>query len=222
MQVFTYRGGVRWRSCAGRGTIRGVSEPKHTLNSAPLPRSFYLQDTVAVARGLLGKVLVHHADDGVIAGRIVEAEAYLRDDPACHASRGMTRRNAVMFGEPGRAYIYFTYGMYFCFNAVTAPEGTGEAVLVRAVEPLEGIELMMRNRGADKLTSLASGPGKLCRAFGLDRRHNGLDLTNGELVIADDGWRPGEIATASRVGIRLAADKPWRFYLAENPHVSRR
>lgn len=210
-----------WRLCGGGDTIRGVSQPKRTPDSKPLPRSFYLQDTVEVARRLLGKALVHYTDSGVLAGRIVETEAYLRDDPACHASRGATRRNAVMFGEPGRAYIYFTYGMYFCFNAVTAPEGVGEAVLVRAVEPLEGIEVMMRNRGTDKLTNLASGPGKLCQAFGLDRRHNELDLADSELVIVDDGWKPGEIVAASRIGIRLAADKPWRFYVAGNPHVSR-
>ncbi|HUV04592.1 MAG TPA: DNA-3-methyladenine glycosylase [Armatimonadota bacterium] len=199
-----------------------MSGLRKTSNQEHLPRSFYLQDTVEVARQLLGKALVHHTDGGVVAGRIVETEAYLRDDPACHASRGITRRNAVMFGQPGHAYIYFTYGMYFCFNAVTAPEGIGEAVLVRAAEPLEGIEIMTRNRGTVKLTNLASGPGKLCRAFALDRRHNGLDLTDGDLVIVDDGWRPGKIVTASRVGIRHAADKPWRFYIAGNPHVSRK
>lgn len=187
----------------------------------PLPREFYLQPTIEAAPALLGKVLVHCTGEGIIAGRIVETEAYLCDDPACHASRGMTRRNAAMFGEPGHAYVYFTYGMYFCLNAVTARKGVGEAVLIRAVEPLDGIEIMKRNRGVEEMTNLASGPGKLCQAFGLDLSHNGLDLTHGELIIVDDGFVPGEIATAARIGIRLAADKPWRFYLAANPHVSR-
>jgi len=192
----------------------------HSNNA--LPREFYLQDTVEVARALLGKTLVHRTRDGIVAGRIVETEAYLRDDPACHASRGMTRRNAAMFGPPGHAYVYFTYGAHFCLNAVTGPEGIGEAVLVRAVEPIKGMEIMKANRGTDELTNLASGPGKLCRAFGLDRRHNGLDLTESELMILDGAAPPGEIVTTTRVGIRHAADKPWRFYIAGSAFVSKR
>ncbi len=188
----------------------------------PLPREFYLQDTVRAARSILGKVLVHRTEDGVLSGRIVEAEAYTSNDPSCHACKGMTKRNAPMFGPPGHAYVYFTYGMYHCFNAVTAPEGVGEAVLIRAVEPLEGIDLMIRNRGTDVLTNLASGPGKLCMAFGLGREQNTLDLTGSDLMIVDDGFVPGEIVTSTRIGIRLAADYPWRFYLRGNPHVSRK
>jgi DNA-3-methyladenine glycosylase len=188
----------------------------------PLSREFYLQPTLDVARDLLGKVLIHRTPRGILAGRIVEAEAYTSNDPACHACKGMTKRNAVMFGEPGHAYVYFTYGMYYCFNAVTAPEGVGEGALVRAVEPLEGVEIMEENRGTEVLTNLCSGPGKLCMAFGLDGRHNGLDLTNSELVIVDDGWLPGEIVAAKRIGIRQGVDLPWRFYLAGNPHVSKR
>lgn len=128
----------------------------------------------------------------------------------------------MMFGKPGHAYVYFTYGMYHCFNAVTAPEGVGEAVLVRAVEPIEGLEFMELNRGTEVLKNLASGPGKLCQAFGLDRRHNGLDLTESGLIIVDDGWMPEEIVTTTRIGIRLGADLPLRFYVAGNPHVSRK
>lgn len=192
------------------------------LDCSPLPRDFYLQDTVDAARSILGKVLVHRAPEGTIAGRIVEAEAYTSDDPACHACRGMTKRNAPMFGPPGHAYVYFTYGMYYCFNAVTAPEGVGEAVLIRAVEPLEGIDLMEENRGTDVLTNLTSGPGKLCMAFGLEKWHSTLDLTGSDLMILDDGFVPGEIVTTTRIGIRLAADYPWRFYLKGNPHVSKR
>lgn len=189
--------------------------------SGSLPREFYLQDTVDAARGLLGKVLIHRVDGSVIAGKIVETEAYLRDDPACHASKGMTKRNVVMFGEPGHSYVYFTYGMYHCFNAVTSPPGVGEAVLVRAVEPLKGIDIMARNRGSDNLLNLTSGPGKLCQAFGLDKRHNGLDLTLGDLLILDSSPSSFEIVTAVRIGIRQAADKLWRFYIDGNPHVSK-
>ena len=187
-----------------------------------LPREFYLQPTLEVARCLLGKVIIHRTRRGILSGRIVETEAYTRNDPACHACNGMTKRNAMMFGEPGHAYVYFTYGMYHCFNAVTAPEGVGEAVLVRAVEPLEGVEIMEENRGTDVLTNLCSGPGKFCMAFGLDRRHNGLDLTGRDLAIVDDGFLPGKIVTTTRIGIRQGADLPWRFYLAHNRHVSRK
>lgn len=191
------------------------------FDNKPLSKEFYLQDTVSAARGLLGKVLVHRVNGGVVAGTIVETEAYLRDDPACHASRGLTKRNAVMFGEPGRAYVYFTYGMYHCFNAVTSPPGVGEAVLVRAVEPLEGIEMMKKNRGTDDFFNLASGPGKLCQAFGLDRRHNGLDLASSDLIILDSTPSDFEIVTTTRIGIREAADRPWRYYIDKNPHVSK-
>lgn len=187
-----------------------------------LPRVFYLRGTVGVARALLGKVLVHETDEWVVAGRIVETEAYLRDDAACHASRGMTPRTTVMFGEPGHAYVYFTYGMHHCLNVVTSPEGVGEAVLIRAIEPLCGLDTMAEHRGTAVPTNLASGPGKLCQAFGLDRRYNGLDLTRSQLLVLDDGFVPDEIVTTTRIGIRLAADKPWRFYIAGNPHVSRR
>ena len=134
----------------------------------------------------------------------------------------MTARNATMFGPPGHAYVYFTYGMHHCLNAVTAPAGVGEAVLIRAVEPIEGVEIMRANRGTDVLTNLASGPGKLCQAFGLSRLENGLDLTDGDLVILDDGCQPDSIVSALRIGISLGADRPWRFYVAGNPHVSRK
>jgi len=188
----------------------------------PFPREAYLRPTVEVARDILGKVLIHQKNGHILAGRIVEAEAYGSDDPSCHACRGMTPRNAPMFGPPGHAYVYFTYGMYFCLNAVTGPEGRGEAVLIRAVEPLEGIEVMKANRKTDVLTNLTSGPGKLCQAFGLDKSHNYLDLTGSELRIVDDGWKPEEIVTSTRVGIRVAVENPWRFYVAGNPHVSRK
>ncbi len=187
-----------------------------------LPREFYLQPTIEVAKALLGKVLFHRHERGIISGRIVETEAYLCDDPACHSSRGMTARNETMFGEPGRAYVYFIYGMYHCFNTVTGPVGVGEGVLVRALEPLDGLELMKENRGTHALANLTSGPGKLCQALGLDLLHKGLDLTGSELVIVDDGMQVAEIVEAPRVGITLAADKQWRFYIRGNRFVSRK
>ncbi len=193
-----------------------------------MPRSFPTEilagDTVAAARALLGAVLVHRTPEGVAAGRIVETEAYLRNDPACHASRGMTSRNAAMFGPPGRAYIYRIYGMHLCFNVVTAEKGIGEAVLVRALEPLEGIDLMRRRRGVEAERLLCSGPGRLAEALGLVPEQNGVSLARGDLRLyaPEPGWKTGTVRATTRVGITLAADWPLRFYPEGNPFVSRR
>lgn len=187
-----------------------------------LPRSFYARDTVAVARELLGNIIVNYTPEGIIAGRIVETEAYVQGDPACHAARGITPRNSVMFGPPGHAYVYFIYGMHYCFNVVTAPEGVGEAVLVRALEPLEGLPLMRANRKRERLTDLCSGPAKLVQALGITRRHNGTDLTEPPLVILK-GAEPAEnIVTSTRIGINEAEKLPLRFYLEGNMYVSRK
>jgi len=215
-----------------------------------LPRRFYLQDTVQVARQLLNCVLIHRCPEGLTAGRIAETEAYTNDDPASHSYRGPTRRNTTMFGLPGHAYIYFTYGAHHCFNAVTAPEGVGEAVLIRAVAPLDGLELMAIRRGlVNKRTSgphespsknrtghgqtrhtnnLCGGPGMLCQAYGMSRSLDGMDLTTADtLWIAAPLPEFGcitefDIVTTSRIGITKAAEAPWRFYLKDDPYISRR
>lgn len=175
---------------------------------------FYLQNTVEAAKTALGRILVHSTPEGIVSGRIVETEAYLRDDPACHANRGMTRRNAVMFGEPGRAYVYFTYGFHYCLNFVTQPEGIAEAILIRALEPLEGIDQMRHNRGRNSLRDLCSGPGKLTQAMGIDISLNGEDLLGDRLYVLDDGTDVGELTARPRIGIKEATDVLWRFYPA--------
>ncbi|MCE5197642.1 DNA-3-methyladenine glycosylase [bacterium] len=177
-----------------------------------LEREFYLHDTLAVAKSCLGKILVHQTSEGILAGRIVETEAYLSDDPACHASRGKTKRNEVMFGEPGHAYVYFTYGFHYCINFVTQPGGVPEAVLIRALEPLEGIEIMKRNRNRERIHDLCSGPGKLTQALGIGAELNGEDLLGNRLYVLDDQTDIGDVIARPRIGIKLAAEELWRFY----------
>ena len=181
-----------------------------------IPREFYLQETTQAARWLLGKILVHETPNGRMAGRIVETEAYTRDDPACHACRGITKRNAAMFGDPGHAYVYFTYGFHFCLNFVTQPKGIGEAVLIRALEPLEGLDTMCLNRKKSRsksdAVSLCSGPGKLTQALGIDISLNCADLLGSDLYVLDDAPNLGEVIARPRIGIREATDRPWRFY----------
>ncbi len=190
----------------------------------PLARSFYQEKTLHVAEALLGAVLVHATPEGTVAGRIVECEAYVgEDDPACHASRGRTARNGIMYGPPGISYVYFTYGMHYLLNAVTEAEGYPAAVLIRAVEPLEGLDLMAARRGMEDVRLLTSGPARLTQAFGITTAQNGLDITTGPLAIHRDGRkREGEIVWTGRVGIRHGTEKSWRCYLAESPYVSKR
>ncbi len=184
-----------------------------------LPRRFYDRPTVEVARDLIGCVLVH----GPTAGAIVETEAYLgQDDLAAHSARGVTARTRVIFGPPGHAYVYFIYGMYECLNIVCESEGRPGCVLIRALEPLAGIEIMARRRpAARKPQDLASGPGKLTLAMGITRAQNGVDVTRGSLVVR----RPAQpkaidIAVTPRVGITQCADLPLRFLARGNPYVS--
>jgi len=190
-----------------------------------LPRTFYHRDTLMVARELLGKKLVHDFQGQRLAGRIIETEAYIgRSDTACHAARGRTKRNAVMFGPPGHAYVYFIYGMYHCLNVVTEEEGFAAAVLIRALEPLEGLAVMRERRRNRSDRALTSGPGKLCQALAIDRRLNGADLCADGPLYIEEGEIAGEIATGPRIGIRAAPEDmaaPWRFYVSDSPFVSR-
>lgn len=190
------------------------------MTARVLPRSFYNRNTVDVAKDLLGKVLRH----GSTAGVIVETEAYLgKDDLAAHSARGITDRTRVIFGPPGHAYVYFIYGMYECLNLIAEPAGTPGCVLIRAVEPSAGIDVMRARRPrAKKLEDLASGPGKLTQALGITRELNGADVTVGPLTVHRGNSEPFEMITAARVGITLCADWPLRFYISGNPCVSRR
>jgi DNA-3-methyladenine glycosylase len=198
-----------------------------TIHRGTLPRSFYSRDPRLVGPELLGKVLVRKQRRRRLAGRIVEVEAYLgADDPAAHASIGRTPRNAVLFGPPGFAYVYFIYGNHYCLNVSCLPDGTPGGILFRALEPMEGIEEMCLSRGVESdcdRRQLTSGPGKLAEAFGITReRDNGKDLTSArsDLYIADDGTPPPRVLITKRIGITKAADMPLRYVVATNRFVS--
>jgi DNA-3-methyladenine glycosylase len=195
----------------------------------PLPRTFYAPSAEAVAPELLGHWLIRNTAEGHCGGQIVETEAYVTDDPACHAAPGLTPRNRVMFGPPGHAYVYFIYGCHFCVNAVCRPPGTGEAVLIRAIEPAFGRDFMRRRRSTHEARHLTSGPGKLCQALGIDRTLDGVDLcqTGSPLFIAQNPGvhefrkRFGPLVTTKRIGITRAAHLPLRFLLRHSASVSR-
>jgi len=192
-------------------------------------REFFARDAVTVARELLGARLVHESPEGIAIGRIVELEAYRGPrDRAAHSYGGRrTPRNEVMYGPPGHAYVYFVYGMHCCFNIVVADVGVPEAVLVRALEPLEGLELMLARRVLDRTvppSAVARGPANMCRAMGIDLRHNGVDLLGGALRLEPGPRVPAaRIAVSPRIGVAYAgrdAQRPWRFYERDNPAVS--
>ncbi|MGA7160145.1 MAG: DNA-3-methyladenine glycosylase [Bacteroidota bacterium] len=192
-----------------------------------LSRSFYTRSSLLVAQDLLGKTLVRRIGKRALTGKIVEVEAYRgAKDPASHAYRGKTKRNEVMFGEGGFLYVYFTYGMHFCANVVTGDKDVGEAVLIRAVEPLEGIETMGRNRGFAKNSmngvNLTNGPAKLCQAFGIRRNDNATDLLGDKIFLLDGkSISKSELGVSTRIGISRGKEKRWRFFVKGNRWVSR-
>lgn len=189
--------------------------------SRRLPRSFYARPATEVAPELLGHVLVRRLADGTrLAARLVEVEAYEPDDPGSHAFRGMTPRNEVMFGPPGHLYVYFTYGMHFCMNAVTRSAGEGSAVLLRAGQPLTGVDAMRRRRGRDRTLDLCSGPGRFTQALGIARPENGADLVRGDAVWVERGARSEPVGIGIRVGVHDTT-RAWRFWLEGDPYVSR-
>lgn len=216
-------------SAGSRNRKSLILTPPISQLRSPLPREFYDRDPRRVSRELLGKVLVRKEAKQFLTARIVEVEAYLgKDDPASHSFAGRTPRNAVLFGPPGYAYVYFIYGNHFCLNVSCLPDGVAGGILFRAVEPLSGIEEMARLRNVPidsprDLRKLTSGPGRLAEAFGITReRDNGKDLTSlsSDLFITDDGYRVRRILTTPRIGITKAAERPLRYVLAGNEFVS--
>jgi len=194
---------------------------KKKLSIRRLRRSQLPADTLELARFLIGKAIVHDLPEGQLSGRIVEVEAYPPGDPAGHHFRGPTPRIRSMYLAPGHVYVFFNYGAHFMLNIVSEPEGTAGAILVRGVEPLEGIELMQRNRKTTRLLDLTRGPGRLAAAFRIDRRHDGMDLcAPGPLWLGITNHPSGPIAKTVRIGISRAADLPLRFYERGNPFVS--
>lgn len=195
-----------------------------TIMVKPKMKNLFDLDTLSVAKNLLGYTLIHESTEGVTAGIIVETEAYLQGDPACHAYRRKSVRNAPMFGEAGTIYVYQIYGMHFCVNISTNKKDIGEAVLIRALEPTLGIELMQERRKTDLLKNLCSGPGKLVQALGIHKEMNDWHILNSDLKIVNPEIQisDNEIITTTRIGITQGADLPYRFYVKDNKFVSKK
>lgn len=202
---------------------------KQIHKSKKLPREFYTRPVLKVAKELLGKILIKIERNKILAGKIVEVEAYDGNiDEASHSFRGKTKRNEVMFREGGYFYVYFTYGVHHCCNVVTGKEGHGAAVLIRAVEPLTGINTMAMRRFSKRkitekeLVNLTNGPGKICQAFAFDRTHSGLDLTGNNVFIIDaPSLKKSEIGISKRIGISKSTELPWRFFIKGSKFLSR-
>src|SRR4051812_19281348 len=213
------------RTEADRSNRPDRSSRSERSRSVVLPRSFYERPTLTVAEELLGKVLVHRAPGGVAAGMIVETEAYIgEDDPACHAAPGPTRRNEPLYGPAGIAYVYLNYGIHYLVNAVTEAEGHPAAVLIRALEPVEGIALMTKRRAPDgrrvPIPDLCRGPGNLTKALGITLGDNRLDLVSSRLVVEERHFAVPSVSWGPRIGIRVAVDRPWRCWISRNRSVS--
>ncbi len=203
------------------GRTDALKPGRHKDGQPPLARSELPIDTVSLARYLIGKTLVRELPEGVVSGRIVETEAYVVGDAAGHAYRGMTRRNRSLFLERGHAYVYRAYGSSYMLNVSSEAPEIGAGVLIRAIEPLEGIAIMQLNRGIKRVRDLARGPGRLTAALRVDRRLDGLDLCReGPLWLGRDNHEPGEIGQSMRIGITRDADRLLRFYLRDSPFVS--
>jgi len=202
---------------------------KDILNSSKLEKSFYVRDVVEVAEDLLGKTLIRKVNGKILAGIIVEVEAYDADDEASHSFNGRSQRNDVMFEEGGLLYVYFIYGVHFCCNIVTGKTKHGAAVLIRAVEPLNHLDILAKNRfGKTSITdkekiNLTNGPAKLCQAFRIGRAENGIDLTGDEIYILNaPKLNKNQIVQTTRIGITKSKDILWRFYIKDNPFVSKK
>src|SRR3954471_12107790 len=213
------------RTEADRSNRPDRSSRAERSRSIVLPRSFYERPTLTVAAELLGKVLVHRAPGGVTAGMIAKTEAYSgKDDPACHAAPGPTQRNQPLYGPAGIAYVYLNYGIHYLVNAVTEAEGHPAAVLIRALEPVDGIALMTKRRAPDgrpvAIPDLCRGPGNLTKALGITLGDNRLDLVSSRLVIEDRGLAVTSVSRGPRIGIRVAVDRPWRCWITGNRSVS--
>ena len=235
----SWNSGIKTMNCTYPGGTRGNRDPslrsglQKKPHAQPLPRSFFNRDPRRVARELLGKLIVRRHGRKVLAGRIVEVEAYLgSDDFAAHAAAGRTPRNEVLWGPPGHAYVYFIYGVHYCLNISCLPDGEAGCVLIRALEPVAGKELMARARGREDLNlesvrdlrKLTSGPGRLCEAFAITRpRDNGKDLVSrrSDLQVLDDGFRGGKIAITPRIGIVKSAELHLRYMISGNRFVSK-
>lgn len=199
-------------------------------NQKKLDRNFYTHELLTVAKELLGKILVKKDKGQILSGRIVEVEAYDGSiDEAAHTFIGKTKRNEIMFGIGGFFYVYFTYGVHFCCNVVTGEIGKGTAVLIRAIEPLKGIDFMIKNRFNKNLVNekekynLTNGPGKICQAMSINKTHYGLDLTGNKVYILDaPNIKEEDIVVSKRIGIKKSIDLPWRFYIKDNLYVSKR
>ena len=187
-----------------------------------LNRDFYVRNTIAVAKDLLGRYLVYNQNENTFVGMIVEVEAYRQNDLASHSSVGRTDRNSAMFLQGGHLYVYLTYGIHYCANIVTEKENYGSAVLIRAVEPLEGMEIMKENRKISDVGNLTNGPAKFCQAFGITTEQNKLDLTLDTIFCIESNVKNTQIGKSSRIGITKATEKLWRFFIKDNKYVSRK